>query len=203
MIPSFYPIIDTAACRSRGVEPLALAAACLRAGARLLQLRGKDETSAELLDLAVALVELARPFAAAVIVNDRADIARMAGAAGVHVGQEDLPVEAVRSIVGAGAIVGLSTHEPWQADAAARTSASYIAVGPVFATATKDTGYSARGIELVAHAARLGRPVVAIGGITAENAPLVYAAGASSVAVIGDLLAGPDVEARARAFVTL
>jgi thiamine-phosphate pyrophosphorylase len=127
----------------------------------------------------------------------------MAGAAGVHVGQEDLPVEAVRSIVGAGAIVGLSTHEPWQIDEAARTSASYIAVGPVFATATKDTGYAARGLELVTYAARLGRPVVAIGGITVENAARVYAAGASSVAVIGDLLAGPDPEARARAFITL
>ncbi|HEX6974294.1 MAG TPA: thiamine phosphate synthase, partial [Vicinamibacterales bacterium] len=99
------------------------------------------------------------------------------------------------------AIVGISTHEEGQVDAAATSAATYIAVGPVFGTATKDTGYTARGLDLVRYAARTGRPVVAIGGITLDNAASVYAAGATSVAVIGDLFTGNDREARARAFV--
>lgn len=203
VLPAFYPIIDTSVCRGRGIEPLALAGACLRGGARLLQLRAKDGPSAELLELADRLVILARPFGAAVIVNDRADVARMAKAAGVHVGQEDLPVEEVRVLLGANAVVGLSTHSEPQVDAAAATSASYIAVGPVFGTATKDTGYTARGLDLVRYAARTGRPIVAIGGITLENAGAVYAAGAASIAVIGDLYTGGDPERRVHAFVHL
>ncbi len=200
MIPTFYPLVDTGVCRARGVEPLELARACLRGGARLLQLRVKDGPGAELLELADRLVALAHPFGAAVIINDRADIARMAGAAGVHVGQEDLPATDVRAIVGPSAIVGLSTHDPRQVDVAAALPVSYIAVGPVFGTATKDTGYAARGLDLVRYAAATGAPVVAIGGITLENAALVAAAGAASVAVIGDLFTGGDPEARTRAF---
>jgi thiamine-phosphate pyrophosphorylase len=136
-----------------------------------------------------------------VIVNDRADIARMADANGVHVGQEDLEVEAARAVVGEHAIVGLSTHTREQVDAALSTSASYVAVGPIFTTATKDTGYDARGLDLVAYAAGRGKPIVAIGGITLERAPDVIAAGAAAVAVISDLLTD-DIERRVRAFVS-
>ncbi len=138
---------------------------------------------------------------ARVIVNDRADIARMADADGVHVGQEDLEVEAARAVVGEHAIVGLSTHTREQVDAALSTSASYVAVGPIFTTATKDTGYDARGLDLVAYAAGRGKPIVAIGGITLERAPDVIAAGAAAVAVISDLLTD-DIEQRVRAFVS-
>ncbi len=123
-----------------------------------------------------------------------------AGADGVHVGQTDLPVAEVRGIVGPDAIVGLSTHDRAQVDAALATDASYVAVGPIFSTATKETGYTARGLELVSYAAGRGKPVVAIGGITLERAPSVVAAGASAVAVISDILAGDDAEARVRAF---
>lgn len=200
MIPAFYPIIDTGVCRDRGVEPLVLAAACLRGGARLLQLRFKAGPSSELLDLADRLVALARPFDASVIINDRADIALMARAAGVHVGQDDLPAAGVRAILGPAAIVGLSTHDEGQVSDAAASPASYIAVGPVFGTATKDTGYTARGLDLVRYAATKGKPVVAIGGITLANAASVFEAGAASVAVIGDLFTGGNPEARARAF---
>lgn len=145
-------------------------------------------------------MERARPYAAAVVVNDRADLARMAGAAGVHVGQDDLPVEDVRAVLGGEAIVGISTHDQAQIDAALGSTASYIAVGPIFGTATKDTGYGARGLDLVRYAARGDKPVVAIGGITLERAPSVFDAGAASVAVISDLLVGGDPEARARRF---
>lgn len=177
-----------------------LAGACLRGGARLLQLRFKDGPGAEFLALAERLVALARPFDAAIVINDRADVAAMAGAAGVHVGQEDLPVAEVRAIVGPAAIVGLSTHDERQVDAAAASDASYIAVGPVFGTATKDTGYTARGLDLVRYAAATGKPVVAIGGITLANAASVFSAGAAAIAVIGDLFTGNDPEARTRAF---
>lgn len=203
MFPSFYPIIDTSVCARRGLSPAELAAACLRGGARLLQLRFKDGPSAEFLDLAERLVLLARPYGASLVVNDRADVALMAGAAGVHVGQEDLPVAEVRALVGPEAIVGVSTHDPAQVDEAVAGPASYIAVGPVFGTATKDTGYLARGLDLVRYAAAKGKPIVAIGGITLANAPSVFAAGAASVAVISDVLAGDDPESRTRAFLAL
>jgi thiamine-phosphate pyrophosphorylase len=177
-----------------------VAHACLRGGAPLIQLRWKAGPTSDFLSLTDDLVRAARARGARIIVNDRADIARMAGADGVHVGQEDLGVEDVRAVVGERAVVGLSTHDRAQVDAALTSSASYIAVGPIFTTATKDTGYEARGLDLVAYAAGRGKPVVAIGGITIERAPAVIDAGASAVAVISDLLTG-DVEDRVRAFV--
>jgi thiamine-phosphate pyrophosphorylase len=195
-----YPIIDTAVCRARGTDPIALVAACLRGGAELLQIRAKDDSSAALLALVERAVATTRGHDARLIVNDRADIARLANADGVHVGQTDLPVESVRSIVGSDKIVGLSTHDPAQVDAALATDASYIAVGPIFATGTKDTGYDARGLDLIRYAAGRGKPVVAIGGITLERAPEVIAAGASALAVITDILAGDDPESRVRAY---
>lgn len=218
MLPPVYPIIDTGVCREHGLEPAALAAACLRGGARLLQLRCKarpvtgtdriavetgapaDSGSARFLALATQIASLAREQGAVLIVNDRADIARMAGAAGVHVGQDDLPVADARRVLGPGGIVGLSTHTEAQIDEALGTAATYLAVGPVFETATKDTGYQASGLALVRYAAARGREIVAIGGVTLDNAPSVLAAGASSVAVITDILVGGDPEARVRAY---
>jgi thiamine-phosphate pyrophosphorylase len=166
----------------------------------VLQIRQKDGSGAAFLDLVDAAVRLARPSGGRVIVNDRADIARLAGAAGVHVGQDDLAVDDIRRVAGPGAIIGISTHDREQIDRALMSAASYVAVGPVFATGTKQTGYDARGLDLVAYAAGRGKPVVAIGGITLERAPRVIEAGASAVAVISDLLAGGDVESRTRAF---
>jgi thiamine-phosphate pyrophosphorylase len=195
----FYPIIDVALCDSRGLDPRAMARACFRGGARLLQLRVKGGSSAAFLDLAQAVVADAQPFGAAVIVNDRADIARLAGAAGVHVGQDDLPPEAVRRILGGG-VIGLSTHDERQVDDALASSADYVAVGPIFGTVTKDTGYSARGLALVRYAAGRGKPVVAIGGIDLERARAVLDAGAAAVAVISDVLAGAPEE-RARRYI--
>ena len=134
--------------------------------------------------------------------NDRADLALMSGAAGVHVGQEDLAPSAARQLLGPGAIVGYSTHTAAQVEAAATEPVTYIAVGPVFGTRTKATGYEPVGLDLVAEAARLSRglPVVAIGGITLDAAPEVLSAGASAVAVISDLFAGGDPKARVVAY---
>lgn len=133
--------------------------------------------------------------------NDRADIARLAAADGVHLGQDDLAPAAARVILGPSATIGLSTHTVSQLDAAATEPVDYIAIGPVFGTATKDTGYDAVGLEMVRRAATYGRPVVAIGGITLDTAASVIAAGARSVAVIGDLLTSGDPTARVRAYV--
>ena len=196
-----YPIVDTDICERHGVDPRDFAAACLHGGARLLQLRVKAGPSASFLALAEALVAVAHPFRATVIVNDRADIARVAEAGGVHVGQDDLPAGDVRAVVG-GAVVGISTHDQLQVDEAACSPADYIAVGPVFQTATKDTGYSARGLDLVRYAARTGKPVVAIGGIDLDRAAEVIAAGAASVAVISDLFVGRP-EDRVREYLRL
>jgi thiamine-phosphate pyrophosphorylase len=188
--PSLYAILDIDTALRRQLEPIDLARSFLAGGARWIQVRGKQLSSASLLAVCEAVVAAARFTDALVIVNDRADIAKLSGAAGVHVGQDDLSAEGARRVLGNEAIVGVSTHDVAQIEAALRTDADYIAVGPVFQTATKDTGYAAVGLDLVRQAAARagGRPVVAIGGITLETAPRVLEAGAAAVAVIGDLL---------------
>jgi thiamine-phosphate pyrophosphorylase len=182
--------------------PLDLARAFLDGGGRLLQVRAKRLASGPLLDLCDAIVQLAAGYQAAVIVNDRVDLARLSGAAGVHLGQDDLPPAAARAQLGPAAIVGYSTHDTAQAAEAITMPVTYIAVGPVFGTATKDTGYAPVGLELVRSAVRLaaGIPVVAIGGITLNSAPSVWQAGAAAVAVIGDLLADNDPAARVASY---
>lgn len=182
------------------MDPVALAAACLRGGAAILQLRVKHGSDASFLTLADQLRTATRRCGALLIVNDRPDIALMAGADGVHVGQEDLSVDAVRGLVGPSALVGVSTHDEAQVDQALTTTADYVAVGPVFGTETKATGYEPRGLSLVSYAAHRGKPIVAIGGISIDRAAKVISAGAASVAVISDLLSG-DSEERVRAFI--
>ncbi|MGH9371655.1 MAG: thiamine phosphate synthase [Vicinamibacterales bacterium] len=194
----FYPIIDTQICETRGLDPRAVAAACFRGGARLLQIRVKAAGSASFLALADDVVAAARTWDATVVVNDRPDIARMAGAGGVHVGHDDLPPDAVRALFGPG-LIGLSTHDERQVDEALAAPIDYLAVGPIFETGTKDTGYGARGLRLVHYASGRGKPVVAIGGIDLERAPEVIRAGASAVAVISDLLR-ENPEHRTRAY---
>jgi thiamine-phosphate pyrophosphorylase len=185
-----------------GWEPIDLARAFLDGGATLIQLRAKQVSSAAFLHLADEAVLLAGPYHAKIIVNDRVDIALLSAAAGVHVGQDDLPPNSARRLLGEGAVVGLSTHSVAQVERALREPISYLAVGPVFGTRSKDTGYAAVGLELVGNAARLAGelPIVAIGGITLENAGSVIEVGATSVAVISDLLVGNDPRSRTQAF---
>jgi thiamine-phosphate pyrophosphorylase len=181
-----------------------LASAFVAGGATLLQLRAKDAPGGWFLETAAAMVAMAHRQGARVMVNDRADIALLSGADGVHVGQEDLDAHRIRELVGPEAIVGLSTHTPAQLDAALECPVDYVAIGPVFGTTTKATGYEGLGLELVSRAAatasRRGRPLVAIGGITLATAPSVLRAGASAVAVITDLVAGGEPAARIRAY---
>ncbi len=197
-LPRLYAVLDAGVSARHGWDPLDLGRALLAGGARLIQLRAKDTSARWLLDAADALVAAAAPYEAAIIVNDRADVARLSGAAGVHLGQDDLPPAEARRLVGDEALVGWSTHSSTQLAASLHEPVSYVAVGPVFATATKVTGYAPVGVALVRDAvARAGgRPVVAIGGITLDAAPAVIEAGAASVAVIGDLLATGDPAAR-------
>jgi thiamine-phosphate pyrophosphorylase len=202
-LPPLNAIVDQQAAARAGWSMLDLADAFLSGGARFLQLRAKDAGSGWFLDLAAAVVERARQAGARVVINDRADIARLSAADGVHVGQDDLSPGAVRRLVGDQALVGLSTHTVEQIAAAVEQPIGYLAIGPVFGTSTKATRYDAVGLERVRLAAtRAGaRPVVAIGGITLDRALSVLAAGAASVAVIGDLLSSGDPEARVRAYV--
>ena len=145
---------------------------------------------------------LADGYGASVIVNDRVDVARLSRAHGVHVGQEDLPPSAAREQLGPDAIVGFSTHTLAQLEDARQEPVTYVAVGPVFGTSTKETGYNAVGLDLVSAASRRAgsTPVVAIGGVTLENARSAIDAGAFAVAVISDLVAGGDPEARVKAY---
>ena len=195
--------MDVALAARAGWVPTDLARAFLDGGATVIQLRAKQLHSSAFLELADVVVALARPYLATIIVNDRADIALMSAAAGVHVGQDDLPPAAARHVLGERAVIGFSTHTVAQIERAVREPITYVAVGPVFGTTSKDTGYEAVGLDLVGAAARLAdkTPVVAIGGITVDNAQSVIAAGASAVAVIGDLLVGNDPSGRTRAFV--
>jgi thiamine-phosphate pyrophosphorylase len=205
IVPRLCAICDADASARGGWTLPDLAQAFLHGGARLLQVRAKHASSGWLLDVTLAIVALARQAGAQVVVNDRADVARLARADGVHLGQEDLAPAAARALVGADGIVGLSTHTHAELEAALREPIDYVAIGPVFDTATKPTARERLGLERVALAAaaarRTGLPLVAIGGIQLATAPAVISAGADSVAVIGDLLTGGDPEGRVRAYV--
>ena len=202
-LPRLYAILDSDVAAGASWTLPDLASACLAGGARFLQVRAKNASSGWLLETTGAIIERARGADAIVIVNDRADIARLSSAHGVHVGQDDLSPSAARAIVGDAATVGLSTHTGDQIEAALSQPISYLAIGPVFDTSTKATAYRAVGLARVRDAAeRAGAlPVVAIGGITLDSAVDVVHAGAASVAVISDLLSTADPEGRVRAYV--
>jgi thiamine-phosphate pyrophosphorylase len=195
--PPLYAILDVAAIDSEASIPGALA----ESGVRLIQLRDKQASARAIFAASKSLVARLSPKGVRVMVNDRPDIAAMVGAGGVHVGQDDLPVDAARPLCGAGRWVGVSTHNLEQLQLAMRTSADYIAVGPIFATATKENPDPVVGLDLLREARRLTRkPLVAIGGITIKSAESVYRAGADSVAIVSDLLSAPDPAQRAREY---
>jgi len=195
-LPPLYAIVDPL---DTGRTPEDLAAALLAGGARLLQLRLKTAGSGELLAAARVLRALTARAGALLLINDRPDVARAAGADGVHLGQDDLPVGAARAILRPGALVGVSTHDVEQARVAAGAGADYLGVGPVFTTTTKVGALPARGLELVrAVRAAVGIPLVGIGGITPDTAVAVRAAGADAVAMIGALVRASDVTATVR-----
>jgi thiamine-phosphate pyrophosphorylase len=204
-LPRLYAILDGDLALARGLDPGDVFDIWADAGITLVQLRAKHWPTGKLLNLARTLAERARRHGVTLIVNDRADIARLARADGVHVGQDDLAPSDVRRVAGAAMLVGLSTHTDGQVRDAAAQPLDYLAIGPVFGTTTKERADAAVGTEGVRRAVAIAAdrhvPVVAIGGITLDRAEAVLTAGAQSVAVIADLLAG-DPRRRARAFVT-
>jgi thiamine-phosphate pyrophosphorylase len=198
--PFLYPIVDLAGLGPRTVAEAVSALA--RGGARVLQLRAKDVEDGRLVALAKEGLAAARAAGALFVVNDRPDVARIVGADGVHVGQDDLEPADVRQLLGPDALIGISTHDPRQLAAAAAAPVDYVAVGPIFPTGSKAAADPVVGLDLLRQArAMTSRPVVAIGGITRGRAAEVAAAGADGLAVISDLLAAPDLETAAREFI--
>jgi len=186
VFPPVYAIVDAELAGERASE---VADELVEAGVGLIQYRDKTATPRRLFEICSALASRLRG-RAKFMINDRADVAALCDAGGVHAGQDDLGVEDARALCGAERWVGISTHNLEQLGAALRTSADYVAVGPVFATTSKKNPDPVVGLEFVARARAMTRkPIVAIGGISVENAESVYRAGADSVAVIRDLMA--------------
>ncbi len=197
LVKGLYAVADT------DLVPLAeavrTAEGLIGAGVGVLQLRAKTLPSGDFLRLAVRLCGLCAERGAAFIVNDRVDIAIASGAAGVHLGQDDIPVDEARRLLGDDKIIGFSTHSLEQARAALETSADYISFGPVFTTATKKNADPALGLEALGSArALVGRKLVAIGGITEERLPGVLGTGVDAAAIISDIILDADPSEKAR-----
>ena len=183
-----------------GRRPLEVAAAALAAGAPVVQVRAKGGTDRELYDLAVRVAALCARYGAQCVVDDRADVARAVGTAGVHVGEHDLPVEAVRAVLGPDREVGGTAREPVRAKELVAVGASYLGVGPAYPTSTKSGLPDALGpAGVAAVAGAVDVPVVAIGGITAERVPELLAAGAHGVAVVSAVSGAADPRAATEA----
>ncbi|MGB8507983.1 MAG: thiamine phosphate synthase [Pyrinomonadaceae bacterium] len=187
-LPKLYPVTDR---RLSGLSHAEQVARLADGGATLVQLREKHLSPREFYAEAAQALRVARERGVRLIINDRADIALALGADGVHLGQDDMPPEAARSLLGEAALIGYSTHNVEQARAAARLPVSYVAIGPIFATASKEKPDPTVGLDELRRVREMlgsAMPLVAIGGINRENALAVLEAGADAVAVIGALL---------------
>lgn len=198
-LPRVYAIIDPAQTGGRGA--IAVVETLLAAGVTLIQCRDKQASARQLFEMSREIGERVRHAGGIFIVNDRADVARAADADGVHLGQDDLPVELARRVLGPGKWIGYSTHRQAQLIEADQSSADYIAFGPIFPTRSKEKPEPVVGLEGLREARKATcKPLVAIGGISLETARAVLEAGADSVAVMSGLLSAPDIGERAREF---
>ncbi len=189
VFPKLYPIIDRATLDARGLRVRCFAGEMARAGVGMVQYRDKVGAPQEVLRCAAEIAGVFAGTGAKLILNDRADLALLAGWDGVHVGQGDMSACDARRVMGSRTVLGVSTHNGEQVTAADAGCADYVAVGPVFVTSSKANAEPVVGLEGVRRARALTtKPIVAIGGITRENARSVMDAGADSVAVIGGLL---------------
>jgi thiamine-phosphate pyrophosphorylase len=192
VLPALYAILDPE--QTGGRAPAAVLEDLLSGGARWLQLRVKALSSAEFFALARRVRQRTRQGGCKLIVNDRVDIALACDADGVHLGQDDLPLAVGRNLLGKNKIIGVSTHDLDQARQAEQGGADYVGFGPMFGTATKNTGYAARGPDMLRQVrAAVKIPIVAIGGVTEANVEQVWRAGANSAAIISDLLRADDI----------
>ena len=191
--------------RLAGVRPLAeIVAAAARGGATMVQLREKEATTRAFLEEARALKAMLAPLGVKFLVNDRLDIALAVDADGLHVGQDDMPVDEARRLLGPDKIIGLSITEPEQALRPDAAAADYLGVGPVYAQQTKGDASAPLGVEGFCRARRLAaKPMLAIGGLTPENSAPLVAAGAAGVAVVSAIVAASDPETAARRFAAL
>lgn len=190
-LPRVYPIVDTATLEHLGFSPVQAVAALLEGGARILQFRHKGFWSREVFAQAEEIAALCHDSSASFVVNDRADYAALLHA-GLHLGQEDLLPTDARLVIGNGSTIGFSTHNADQMRAAEFEPVDYVAFGPVFTTGSKERPDPTVGIQgLRAVRSLTPKPLVAIGGITRENASMCWSAGADSVAIIADLLPSP------------
>lgn len=200
-IRGLYAFIDAAYVEMDGVEETV--AGLLNGGARIVQLRAKDAAPGDILVAARSIREAANKSGALFIVNDRVDIAMIAGADGVHLGQDDLPVEEARRLLGPDRIIGLSTHDVKEALEAETLGADYISLGPIFPTRTKKDAQPPKGLPLLSEIrSAVLLPIVAIGGITRENMEEVFKAGADSVAIISGILTERDIKDRVSSIVS-
>ncbi len=199
-LPShFYGMIDPLA----GHDPVELAAIMLEAGARVMQLRLKDACGRDFLKAAREIVALCQRAGAMLLINDRLDIAMLSGAAGVHLGQTDIPLRAARKLVGPDRIIGISTASVDQACAAEDGGADYIGFGPMYPGGAKQI-VMGQGLAMLREVrAAVGIPIVAIGGITEERVPELLAAGADAVAIISDIVYAPDIPAKVKSLLSL
>ena len=194
---SIYLVTDDGCLQGRALIDCVCEA--LEGGVTLVQYRAKTASSAEMYAEALQLKALCDSFNVPLIINDRLDIAMAVGAAGVHLGQDDLPCAAARKILGEDYIIGVSAHNPAEAKAALQSGADYLGCGAVFGTATKADvkKLGTEGLEAICKAK--GLPVVGIGGVTADNYREVRAAGADGAAIVSGILAQPDIRATVRA----
>ncbi|MFN7937633.1 MAG: thiamine phosphate synthase [Bryobacteraceae bacterium] len=202
-LPKLYAIVDTLTLQRREIDALRFTNALLENGVRLLQYRHKGHFSRRIFAEAEAIAALCRQAGAQYVIDDRGDIAR-ALHAGLHVGQDDLSPTDARRVIG-NAMLGFSTHNASQLQAGDQEPVDYLAVGPVFATGSKENPDPVLGIDALPQLRALTtKPLVAIGGITLRNAEAVFAAGLDSVAVISDLLPTEgDLSSRIREWVRL
>ena len=194
---SIYLVTDDGCLQGR--ELLDCVREALEGGVTLVQYRAKTASSAEMYAEALQLKALCDSFNVPLIINDRLDIAMAVGAAGVHLGQDDLPCAAARKILGEDYIIGVSAHNPAEAKAALQSGADYLGCGAVFGTATKADVKKLGTDGLAAICKEKGLPVVGIGGVTADNYREVRAAGADGAAIVSGILAQPDIRATVRA----
>jgi thiamine-phosphate pyrophosphorylase len=184
-----------------GLSHLEIARQAIEGGAPMIQLRDKRAGPGQLLPQARQMARLCRDRGVRFIVNDRLDLALAADADGVHLGQDDLPPKAARARLGAGKILGVSTHSLEQAVRAAEEGADYLGIGPIFHTATKSTGYEPVGCDAIRQLrSRIDLPLLAIGGITLINVGEVIRAGAAGVAVISAIIDDCDIARATQAF---
>jgi len=190
-LPPLYAILDPD--QTAGRAPDAILEELLRGGAQWLQLRVKSLAASDFFALARRARTQTLSYGCKLIINDRLDIALACGADGVHLGQEDLPLAVGRKLAG-NKIIGISTHDPAQAREAEQGGADYVGFGPMFGTSTKNTGYAARGVDMLRQTRAVVKvPIVAIGGITEQNVQQVWQAGADSAAIISDILRADDI----------